>query len=136
MKEFIIKRENIIIKVEAEKEHDSIDSTDYDPQVKAAFKKMHKEHPKWGWCSIAVTVTLKNATGHFTPSGTAYLGHCSYENKGDFILNSGYYKQMVKEAAEDMLRQVNEYFTYTTNIYKSLGFEIEPVTAVLAIDEE
>lgn len=63
-----------------------------------SIKEMRKKSKKWGWCTVCVTAKLKDDVNI---RGNNYLGCCSYDNKNDFIQNSGYYEQMVEEAIGD-----------------------------------
>ena len=56
-----------------------------------------KAEAPWGWCTVKVTV---NKGQNF---GVAWLGQCSYYNELDFVENSGYFLDMVKEASQQEL---------------------------------
>ena len=49
---------------------------------------------EWGWCTVVVRITTPNGVGE------ASLGGCSYHSAEDFIKNSGYFSDLVKEAME------------------------------------
>jgi len=51
---------------------------------------------KWGWCTVRVQVTLDDGR-----VGEAFLGECSYESESDFVLNSGYFSGLVRDAIGD-----------------------------------
>jgi hypothetical protein len=53
---------------------------------------------RWGWCVARVTAKAGEKTG------TAYLGNCSYKNAEDFASNSGYLRQMIEEAIQEMAK--------------------------------
>jgi len=59
----------------------------------------NKAEGNWGWCQVEVKVATQ---GGFIAVGTSHLGECSYENELDFILNSGYFKDMISEAVLDL----------------------------------
>ena len=72
--------------------------------AKAVRGMMDHAQGKWGWC--AVTVTVKLVVGdHVIDEETNYLGNCSYESVSDFIMNSGYYKQMCQEALKELTKR-------------------------------
>ena len=50
----------------------------------------------WGWCTVIVRVTTPDGVGEDT------LGECSYTSALDFIQNSGYFLDMVKDALEEI----------------------------------
>lgn len=89
------------ITVKAEKEDSSVITCGArlgvcgDSFVKAV-REQQKISRTWGWCCAAVTASFNGK------SATTYLGECSYKSKEDFIKNSGYYDQMVKEAMEEL----------------------------------
>ena len=56
----------------------------------------------WAWASVEVQVTLESGE-----TGAAYLGCCSYEGERDFIENSMYFDDMVREALKDAFDQVD-----------------------------
>lgn len=103
-----ITKDSVRIRVEAEEELDSLShaakecAPDFEEAVKSALKKSRK----WGWCCVKVSVNLRN--GPVSIEGTAYLGHCSYESRTDFIDNSGYYDQMVDDAIEDLAKNLKD----------------------------
>lgn len=74
----------------------------------AVRKVEAKAEAPWGWCTVKVTVNKDQGLG------VAWLGQCSYLNEQDFMENSGYFLDMVKEALQqrvsygDTLRQVME----------------------------
>jgi len=51
----------------------------------------------WAFCTVLVSVISPNGF-----EGIQTLGCCSYKNMQDFIENSGYYEDMVKEAFENL----------------------------------
>lgn len=67
--------------------------------AKAVAEVRRNSKGLWGWCSVKLTVTFKE--GRKKLVGTAYLGQCSYKDEADFIANSGYFMDMVKEAIAD-----------------------------------
>lgn len=56
----------------------------------------------WAWASVTVEVTLESGQ-----TGAAYLGCCSYESERDFVENSGYFDDLVREALKDAFDQVD-----------------------------
>jgi hypothetical protein len=56
----------------------------------------------WAWASVEVQVTLESGQ-----TGRAYLGCCSYANERDFVENSMYFDDMVREALKDAFDQVD-----------------------------
>lgn len=53
---------------------------------------------QWGWCTVKVSVEVKDAFHGIWRTGDAYLGVCSYKSASDFIANSGYFQDLVSEA--------------------------------------
>ena len=78
---------------------------DYGPAFGSAVREMRKENRRWGWCQVTVMVKLLKGPVHLR--GYAYLGECSYKSRQDFIDNSGYYEDMVKDAIADLQREYN-----------------------------
>lgn len=69
----------------------------YAPDFAESVRKAQKKsEAPWGWCSVRVTVKRKK--GQRKGRGEAWLGQCSYQNEQDFIENSGYFYDLVKEA--------------------------------------
>lgn len=65
-----------------------------------SVRAMQRKHSRlWGWCMVTVTVEHADRQAH------AYLGGCCYESASDFRDSSGYYPQMVSEAASELLEQ-------------------------------
>lgn len=56
----------------------------------------------WAWCTVKVTASYNGI------EGTDYLGGCSYKDEDDFILNSGYYKDMVKSATAECYVEIKK----------------------------
>jgi hypothetical protein len=52
------------------------------------------EYNDWAWCVASVSLSWNGLRE------TEYLGACSYSSRQDFIENSGYYLDMVHDAAE------------------------------------
>lgn len=106
-----LKESDISLTIEAEPE-------DIAPEFYLSFKNTGFDHTdtirhirqrlnlgqQWAWCCVNVTARYELWTG------TAYLGCCSYKNKTDFIANSGYYKQMVQEALDDLNKDIRNVF--------------------------
>jgi hypothetical protein len=59
----------------------------------------------WNWCQVVVCVRPRNTKVY---QGEQSLGQCSYKNKQDYIDNSGYYEDMIKEATDDLNRQIKK----------------------------
>ena len=57
---------------------------------------------EWAWCCVKVTLKY----GGF--EGTDYLGGCSYKSKADFIESDGYFADMVSQAFDELVAQINE----------------------------
>ncbi len=55
----------------------------------------------WGWCTAMLTAEYR-VDDEVTHVGTATLGACSYFSAADFIANSGYFDDMVKEAIAEL----------------------------------
>lgn len=54
----------------------------------------------WGWCTVTVRVTTSDGVGE------AHLGLCSYLGPEDFVENSGYFSDLVREAMADINSRV------------------------------
>lgn len=104
-----VKLEDCIIRVEAHPEEISIDeyakTLDNPQEANKDIRERRKRNRQWGWCMVQVTVQKKL---HPDIAGTEHMGCCSYENKQDFIENSGYYEDMLKEALDGANRAVYE----------------------------
>lgn len=61
----------------------------------------------WGWCTVVVTAEYTHNKKVYM--GTATIGLCSYLNELDFVYNSGYYTDLVKEALDDLKKQLGEF---------------------------
>lgn len=83
--------------LEAEEEFDSPEhmerTTGCAKGFAKAVRRIIKKAPRWGWCSVKVTVVLPDGR-----SGEAYLGGCSYYSAKDFVKDGSYYPGMVKDA--------------------------------------
>lgn len=55
----------------------------------------------WGWCTVKLEVNFD--IGDKTLVGTSYLGQCSYESDVDFVKNSGYFEDMLRDAIAEAL---------------------------------
>jgi|CXWL01.1.fsa_nt_gi hypothetical protein len=83
--------------LEAEEEFESPEHMERTSGAAKGFAKcvrrILKKAPRWGWCSVKVTVVLPDGR-----NGEAYLGGCSYAK--DFIKGgeSSYYPGMVRDA--------------------------------------
>lgn len=62
----------------------------------------------WAWASVKVMVTPKS--GRHVLTGCSYLGGCNYRDQQDFLVNSGYYEDMVTEALQDLNTQAETLF--------------------------
>lgn len=72
---------------QAERHHDY-----YEGFAKGIIETKRQCEGIWGWCDVVVTVTTKLGVGRDV------LGQCNYYSEQDFIENSGYFLDMVKEA--------------------------------------
>ena len=73
------------------------------PGYAQGVRKMLKTaEGRWGWCIVRVTAKATDPGGE--KAGIAYLGNCSYKNAEDFASNSGYLRQMVEEAIQEMAK--------------------------------
>lgn len=113
-----ITHDDIKIQVKAEKEHDSLKlaAKECAPGFEESVKRMLAKSKTWGWCCVEVIVSLKEGPTSIT--GNAYLGHCSYSSKEDFIENSGYYQQMVDDAIVDLSGNLK---SHTEELAKSIA---------------
>lgn len=98
----------IVIELETENEHESPGYFDkYTCSVgheKEAVRKMKKKAVgEWGWCTAAVTVKVIDQHKNVDEE-TEYLGCCSYLSAVDFVKNSGYFNDMVREALDKIFR--------------------------------
>jgi len=57
----------------------------------------------WAWCTIKLEVYFKGL------KGVDYLGCCSYDSEKEFKENSGYYDDMVKNAYNDLIKQLESF---------------------------
>jgi hypothetical protein len=88
--------------------------------AKAVRENMKTAQGRWGWCTVKVTATIG------TVEGTDYLGNCSYKSSEDFILNSGYFGQMVDAAVgEAMAHQPQRHPVYEEATNPSNGWRAE-----------
>ena len=53
---------------------------------------------QWGWCTVKVSVEIEDKYNGIKRVGDAYLGECSYRGAADFIANSCYFLDLVREA--------------------------------------
>ncbi len=67
--------------------------------VRGQMADARKLNPRsrWGWCTVDVTATVQTEDGT-VGEGRDSLGQCSYTSDLDFVLNSGYYEDMVATA--------------------------------------
>ncbi len=59
----------------------------------------------WKWCSVEVKGTFMGL------EASDYLGACSYEDKDDFIKNSGYYADMCQNVLTELQTKIDEIVT-------------------------
>ena len=62
----------------------------------------------WNWCQVVVSVRPRKTKVY---EGEQSLGQCSYKDKQDFIDNSGYYEDMIKDATADLNQQIKRKIT-------------------------
>jgi hypothetical protein len=74
--------------------------------AKTVREVMAKNCDEWNWCTARITVRI--AGMYNSPFGVAYLGQCCYNNKQDFIDNSGYYEDKVEEATEEFHQKMEK----------------------------
>jgi len=79
--------------------------------AKAVREMMRKAEGHWGWCTVTVNVLIGTKVGAGIKAriigakiGAAHLGNCSYLNAEDFVKNSGYFEDLVKEALANALK--------------------------------
>lgn len=86
------------ISVECEYDGDNMveDSFD-DVSIINSIKKELEDGNTWAWCTVKVTLVFND----FELS--EYLGGCSYDDKEDFIKNSGYYEDMVNNLKQTVI---------------------------------
>lgn len=73
----------------------------YAPGFADSVKRVkEKAEGQWGWCTVDVTASYKH--GDKTFEATESMGGSSYYNEADFIVNSGYFDDMVKRAIADL----------------------------------
>lgn len=73
-----------------------------DAKVVARIRKQLAAGNQWAWCSVTVLATWTDRQG-VEHEGVAHLGACSYASERQFR-RDGYFKDMKKEAFEDLLR--------------------------------
>lgn len=56
----------------------------------------------WAWASVKVTASWAGF------EGDAYIGGCNYEDEDDFRTNSGYFKDLLKEAANALVSEIED----------------------------
>lgn len=74
--------------------------------AKAVRKVMKTAEGRWGWCNAKVEAKTTHKDREFV--ATNWLGNCSYYSAQDFVENSGYFEQMVKEAVADLCLQLKK----------------------------
>lgn len=112
---------DLTITCTAEEEFDSIEhaAKDCAPGFAEQVRETLKESPDWGWCSVKVSVSA--SIGEREITGSAYLGHCSYYSREDFVEDSGYFDQMVAEAKGDLAKQLVWYYADLAGQLESLA---------------
>lgn len=55
----------------------------------------------WAWCSVCVTAERKGV------EGVDYLGGCCYKDEKDFKEGDSYYKDMQRQAYDDLVKKIN-----------------------------
>lgn len=76
-------------------------SPGYAAGVRATMKTA--EAP-WGWCDVCLDATIEVASQKFLAQAT--LGCSSYHSEADFISNSGYFDDMLKDVVADLKEQL------------------------------
>ena len=88
-------------------------SEKYAPGFAEAVRKQEKsakelrKGSQWGWCTVELKVRVETEAGD-VGEGTAYLGECSYTSDLDFMLNSGYYDDILKEATAEAMKNLKD----------------------------
>lgn len=54
----------------------------------------------WAWAAVTVTARWAGF------KGTAHIGGCNYTDEDDFKKNSGYFKDMLLEALNDLMKEI------------------------------
>lgn len=97
--------DKIIISVSAEHEHiGELASLAYTSDFIQSVREMRRRAPLWGWCCVKVEASIPG----IDLVGEAFLGHCSYYSKSDFVEKSGYYEQLVADAKSDLYRKIKD----------------------------
>jgi hypothetical protein len=79
----------------------------YKSAVKEVIKRARAidRHSIWGWCCAEVVATID--LGSIRLVGRDILGACSHESELDFVMNSGYYDDMVVTATNEALARLD-----------------------------
>jgi hypothetical protein len=71
-----------------------------DAQVEREILEQLDSGNEWAWCTIKVSLKWKGY------EGTDYLGACSYKSKKDFIDANDYFPDMVDQAFNDLVSNI------------------------------
>lgn len=100
-------KEQVTFKLTVEQDMDSVRGNamasgddELDKKVEDEILERLGNYDAWAWASVCITASYKGQ------KGTAYLGHCCYDDEKDFLENSGYYEQMCEEAYEELLTEL------------------------------
>lgn len=96
---------DVSFRITTEPEFESPESAGDKEFARAVNKLKSTCRSIWNWCQVIVNVRPR-CTKVF--EGENSLGQCSYKNRQDFVQNSGYYEDMVKEAIIDLNRQIKK----------------------------
>lgn len=99
---------DVEISVTTEEEWDRPDQHFDDPELVAKVRELYEEGNDWAWCTVKVQLEWMGLTTE------AYLGACSYENEEEFKKDE-YYHQMVREALDDLNKQVQRIVNAVNN---------------------
>ena len=94
-------QQGYVITLDADWEQDVRPEKEFDKGIARQIRKEMDKGNVWAWCSVKVSVSAHLPADDETTADD-YLGGCSYKDRNDFIVNSGYFVQMVRECYESL----------------------------------
>lgn len=96
------KPDEILFKLVPEVEDLDLEGHFDDAELEGKIRAELEDGNEWAWTYVSVSASWAGFTG------SAGLGGCSYKDEADFRENSGYFKDLLREAVTELVGKIGE----------------------------